>query len=128
MSVDPRTNAVANGTRSVLRGNPDATARLPSPAEEFRLADLPAEVRRVFKRFREHGVVDAVDRTDDGAHTYRTDPGAYEVAREIRGERSTLPCGHGGMQNLRDGGAYSCGNPECDARYDRETVVDVVFD
>lgn len=126
MSVDPRTNAVANGARSVLRANPDATARLPSPAEEYRRADLPAEVRRVFKRFREHGVVDRVERPEDDANRYRTDPGAYEVARDIGRERDTLPCGHGGMQNLR-GDDYSCGNPDCDARYDRETVADAVF-
>lgn len=126
MSVDPRTNAVANGARSVLRANPDATTRLPSPAEEFRLADLPREVARVFKRFREHGVIDRVGRTADGANTYRTDSGAYEVAREIREDRSTLPCGHGGMRNVR-GGDYTCGNPDCDARYDRETVADAVF-
>lgn len=126
MSVDPRTNAVANGARSVLRANPDATARLPSPAEEYRLADLPAEVRRVFRRFREHGVVERVSRPSDGANRYQTDPGAYEVAREIRRERDTLPCGHGGMQNLR-GDDYTCGDPDCDARYDRETVADAVF-
>ncbi|MFB6071707.1 MAG: hypothetical protein ABEJ88_01930 [Halobacterium sp.] len=126
MSVDPRANAVPNGARSVLRGNPDATARLPSPAEEFRLADLPSEVRRVFKRFREHGVVECVDRPADGPNRYRTDPGAYEVAREIRSDRSTLPCGHGGMQNLR-GDGYTCGNDACDARFDRETVADVLF-
>lgn len=126
MSVDPRTNAVANGTRSVLRANPDATARLPSPADEYRRSALPEEVQRVFKRFREHGVVERVGRTDDGANTYRTDAGAYEVAREIRRERRTLPCGHGGMRNLRDGD-YTCGNPDCGAHYDRETVEDAVF-
>jgi len=126
MSVDSRTNAVANRARSVLRGNPDATARLPSPAETFLLADLPEEVRRVFKRFREHGVVEVVERPADGPNRYRTDGGAYEVAREIRRDRETLPCGHGGMQNLRDDG-YGCGNPACDARYDRETVADVLF-
>jgi hypothetical protein len=126
MSVDPRANAVSNGTRSVLRGNPDATARLPSPAEEYELSDLPEEVRRTFRRFREHGIVEAVSRSDGGPNVYRTDPGAYEVAREIRRERRTLPCGHGGMQNLRDGN-YSCGDPDCDAQYDRETVADVLF-
>ncbi|MFB6268635.1 MAG: hypothetical protein ABEH83_01730 [Halobacterium sp.] len=126
MSVDPRTSTVANGARSVLRANPDATARLPSPAEQYRYADLPAEVRRVFKRFREHGVIERVDRPGDGANRYRTDPGAYEVAREVRRERDTLPCGHGGMQNLR-GDDYTCGDPGCDARYDRETVEDAVF-
>ncbi|WP_336035835.1 hypothetical protein [Halobacterium yunchengense] len=127
MSVDPRTNAVPNGARSVLRANPDATARLPSPADEFRRADLPDEVARVFRRFREHGVVERAGRAADGAHTYRTDPGAYEVAREVRTDRDTLPCGHGGMRNLR-GDAYSCGDPDCDARYDRDTVAAVVFE
>ncbi|AHG05420.1 hypothetical protein HALDL1_16505 [Halobacterium sp. DL1] len=126
MSIDPRANSVANGTRSVLNGNPDATARLPSPAETYELSELPEEVRRIFRRFREHGIVEAVSRSDGGPNVYRTDPGAYEVAREIRSERRTLPCGHGGMQNLR-GDDYSCGDPDCEARYDRDTVADVLF-
>ena len=126
MSVDPRANSVANGTRSVLRGNPDATTRLPSPAEEYALRDLPGELRRVFRRFREHGVIKRIDDASSDPNTYRTDAGAYEVAREIRRSRSTLPCGHGGMQNLR-GDDYTCGDPNCDARYDRDTIADVVF-
>lgn len=125
MAVDPRSNAVANGARSVLRGNPDATARLPSPADEFALSDLPEEVRRVFRRFREHGVVDCVARPPDGPNRYRTDPGAYEVARDIRESRSTLPCGHGGVQNVR-GDGYACSNPACDERFDRALAEDVL--
>jgi hypothetical protein len=126
MSVDPRASAVPNGTRNVLGANPDATARLPSPAEEYELADLPREVRDVFRRFREHGVIECVARPTDGPNVYRTDADAYEVAREIRGSRQTLPCGHGGMQNLR-GDDYTCGNAACDARYDRDTIADILF-
>lgn len=127
MSVDPRASSVANSTRSVLRGDPDATARLPPPGEEYAFRDVPAELRRAFRRFREHGVIERVGPPGGDRNTYRTDAGAYEVAREVRRERRTLPCGHGGMQNLR-GDGYTCGEPDCDARYDRETIVDVVFE
>src|SRR6056297_2396461 len=123
MTVDPRSASVANGARSVLRGNPDATARLPAPDEPFALADAPDELRRAFRRFRSHGVVEVVERPPGGPNRYRTDPGAFEVAREIAAARETLPCGHGGLRNRR-GDGYACGHADCDARFDRETVAD----
>lgn len=123
MAVDPRSASVGNGARSVLRGNPDATARLPDPAEPFELADAPDELRRVFRRFRAHGVLEVDADPPDGPKRYRTDPAAFEAAREIAAGRETLPCGHGGLRNRRDGG-YGCGHADCDARFDRDTVAD----
>jgi hypothetical protein len=124
VAVDPRSNSVSNGTRSVLRGNPDATARLPPPGEPFRLAEAPDELRRVFRRFRAHGVLDVVDDPRDEPKRYRTNPAAFEAAREIRASRDTLPCGHGGLRNRRDEDGYTCGYGACDARFDRRTVLD----
>lgn len=123
MTADPRSASLANGARSVLRGNPDATARLPSPDEPFELADAPDELRRAVRRFRSHGVVEVVDRPPGGPNRYRTAPAAFAAAQEIAAARETLPCGHGGLQNRRDGG-YACGHADCDARFDRETVAD----
>jgi len=124
VGVDPRSNSVPNGARSVLRGNPDAAARLPPPGEPFRLAAAPGELRRVFRRFRAHGVLEVVDDPRDGPKRYRTNPAAFEAAREIRADRDTLPCGHGGLRNRRDGDGYGCGHGDCDARFDRQTVRD----
>lgn len=120
MSAGPRDDVVPNGTQSLLRGNPDAAVRLPAPDETYCVRDLPPEVERVFRRFREHGVIKRV--TGAGVRgEYRTDPAAYLHARNLEARRTTLPCGHGGVKNLRDDG-YSCGEPSCDARYDRETA------
>lgn len=117
MSAGPRDDVVPNGTQSLLRGNPDAAVRLPEPDETYLVRDLPPEVERVFRRFREHGVIKRV--TGAGVTgEYRTDPAAYKHARNLEARRSTLPCGHGGIKNLR-GDGYSCGEPSCDARYDR---------
>lgn len=123
MAVDPRSASLANGARSVLRGNPDATARLPAPDEPFALADAPDELRGAFRQFRNHGVVEVVERPPGGPNRYRTDPGAFAAAREIAAARETLPCGHGGLRNRR-GDGYGCGHPDCDERFDRETVAD----
>ncbi len=120
MSVGPRDDVGPNGTQSLLRGNPDAAVRLPEPDETYCVRDLPPEVERVFRRFREHGVIKRV--TGTGARgEYRTDRAAYLHARNLEARRTTLPCGHGGVKNLR-GDGYTCGEPSCDARYDRETA------
>ena len=83
----------------------------------------PDELRRAFRRFRNHGVVEVVERPPGGPNRYRTAPAAFEAAREIAAARETLPCGHGGLRNRRDGG-YACSHPDCDARFDRATVAD----
>lgn len=120
MSVGHRDDVVPNGTQSLLRGNPDAAVRLPDPDETYRVKDLPPEVARVFRRFREHGVIKRV--TGPGRRgEYRTDPAAYLHARNLEDRRTTLPCGHGGVKNLR-GDGYTCGEPSCDARFDREVA------
>lgn len=118
MSAGPRDDVVPNGTQSLLRGNPDAAVRLPEPDETYRVRDLPPEVERVFRRFREHGVIKRVTATGVRGE-YRTDPAAYLHARNLEARRTTLPCGHGGIRNLRDDG-YTCGEPSCDARFDRD--------
>lgn len=117
MSANPRNDVVPNGTQSLLRGNPEAAVRLPHPAEIYRVSDLPSEVERVFRRFREHAVIKRVSGTGEPG-VYRTDTAAYNHARALEAGRSTHPCGHGGIRNLRDAG-YSCGEPTCDARFDR---------
>lgn len=120
MSVGPRDDVVPNGTQSLLRGNPDAAVRLPDPEERYQVRDLPPEVERVFRRFREHGVIKRV--TGAGViGEYRTDPAAYNHARNLEARRTTLPCGHGGIRNLRDEG-YTCGEPSCDARFERSVA------
>lgn len=117
MSAGPRNDVVPNGTQSLLRGNPEAAVRLPAPGETYRVSDLPPEVERVFRRFREHGVIKRITGPGD-AGVYRTDPAAYNHARHLEARRTTLPCGHGGVRNLRDAG-YTCGEPSCDARFER---------
>ena len=124
MAADPRSASVPNGARAVLRGNPDAAARLPAPDEPFELADAPDELRRAFRRFRTHGILEVVERPPGGPNCYRTDPAAYAAAREVRAARETLPCGHGGVRNRRGEDGYACSHPGCDASFDRETVAD----
>lgn len=117
---DANTASVSQCAHSVLAANKEAAVRLPHPDETYRYADAPAEVQRVFRRFREDRIIRHVD-TRDETMIYRSDRRAYHVGQRYT-DRDTLPCGHGGFKNL--GETYTCSEASCDSEHTREDVAE----
>lgn len=115
---------------SVLRATVDHLPALFDVADdEFVSADLdvPDGVR---ERWQWHHIIVRVRREsaptgNSDRCVYRADAGAVAVAQGIHEGRQTLPCGHGGLRNLRGDAGYSCGHDDCGARFSRDVVEEV---
>lgn len=90
-------------------------------------SELPEETQLMLPRGSFNGAIEQV-RREEGEHGliyyYRIHPKIQGLVLDHLKHADTLPCGHTGLQNLRDGG-YSCGVEVCDAEYSRETVEEV---
>jgi len=127
------TTTINSAAHSYIRSNPDLFAAVYQP-EPFHLVDLPVDLRTAsahIKRMQQVGIVRRVGRDPHHSEqwgkgtSYRsewafTDKGEA-VIQEMLEDRDTLPCGHGGVENL-GGGEYRCGYDDCDAVHDRATV------
>lgn len=118
----------SNEFASFVHANIDDLQNIPEPGVEWRFSDVEGVDMRVFKNLNALGALSCVGRDEDKLRIYRTPPVVYQRIQEVDACRDRLPCGHGGMQNVpgeTDPG-YSCGHDDCEARYSRAEVEEVL--
>lgn len=70
-------------------------------------------------------VVETISKNKKIINTYRTRRDVYEYITGLP-EPDTLPCGHTGIRCIEAGITYSCTDPDCEARFSRETAEAVI--
>lgn len=89
--------------------------------------DMPEATAKMIPQGQVNAAIQIADRIDEGGkyiHLWELNPAIEDMVQSHIDHADILPCGHTGLQNLRDGG-YSCGVEVCDAEYSRETVEEV---
>lgn len=122
-----RYSPLDRGAHTLLRARRTAAETLPAPDEEWHRVDVPDVLAETLRSFRDKGIVEVV-RTERYGSTpvqvYRTTQAAYDYVQAL--DEPGTPCGHTGVRNVRDEAGYTCCEPSCDARFDRETAREVM--
>ena len=130
MSVEmnrPSRPTVPQPVSAWLQAHPQLAHALPAPDEEWTVREQDMIGDSAHGVLREHGGVRKVGETrcKDGtvAVWQVTEAVAAFVEHNVT-EPSLTPCGHTGVVNLGD--TYTCQTETCDARFDRETALEVL--
>jgi len=123
-------SAESFGTNSRLRhtitANIGEFADLPAPEERWRFGETDLS-RRAFALLREAGAIERVGREGD-YFVWQTDRSIYQFIQRWRDSTPLLPCGHRPFStvSLDSERPYSCTRDECDARYTRADIEEVL--
>lgn len=116
------------GLATYIRANYDAVRDLPAPGTQWVRRMQPEHVRDHLNALIQQTAVESVDthRNDRSRrHVFETRRSAYEYIEAHEPRSPQLPCGHHGVRNVGDG-RFACLFGYCDARFDRETIEEVL--
>jgi hypothetical protein len=98
---------------------------LPDPEQEWRAGDVPDRVSKTLRALCEKGAIVRIRQEQysdcqSKLGVYRT---VERVDRWITEHIPVLPgCQHGGVRCVESGTTYTCSEPDCDERFNRETA------
>lgn len=135
--VDARGVMRNHTAREIVRAHPHALTDFPEPPKTIH--GLPLKCRTALNRLHRHGVIKRIKRCDGGHEDCEqpedercdvwvwrfTRPGYVMVMEELA-NRTVLPCGHAPFSNPRGEDGYGCTNEDCDARYTRAEIEEVM--
>jgi len=121
VTTPQRHSELVSGARDYIRPRGPRLRHIPEPGERWDAEDVPEAVVSCLQRLRHLGVIRIVDRRGSDRNLYETTEQGWAVIEEYAEREDALLCEHGGIKNLGDG-LYSCGDPDCDHRYTRDTV------
>lgn len=97
----------------VVKHHAEILTELPAPPETFRSRELPEYINSHVRRFAHVGILVVARKGPDGWMHWQVTKEAHDMARAYTTDSNTLPCGHTGISNLREGGfaCKRCGEP-----------------
>lgn len=128
MSESVKSASISVGMANIIRNNKIPALELPHPSElwtRWSVSDAVAKRRRKLQANHIIYVVENHRQSEDECNVYRTNPQAYNWIQANVNRPKTLPCGHSGIRNLRDGG-YTCYDDDCQAEFDRAAAEEVL--
>lgn len=113
--------------RAALQRYPMEAQKLPAKGETWMRAHIDLH-HGALNAFHKAGVIRKVRRNnaDNDAWHWEATAGVAEWV-DTHIQDPTTPCGHAtGVRTITAGEEYTCSDPECDCRMDRETAEEVV--
>lgn len=121
-TINKWTAGIPQERQQYLKRHRGIALALPAPGTVHTSDDLPQVISNDLVRCVCRGVLTRIHKgrdNDSDPRRYAVDDQTYHWVQANIEAGPWPDCPHAGLQNLR-GDVFSCGNPDCDARYNRE--------